>query len=413
MKMDSIIKVLFFGHEKSDREFYQQLLVHHYDQDYEFMVSTDANNLLQDIGEFNPQCLLVDNTRFLQCGTSLINKINGDYNIPIIVIDDKQKSTYHNAYQSTSHLLKAEITADKLYHAICDTITTKQRDKANWLFFDDKLNQKENQAISLTHDLEEGLKNSEFYIRYQPIFDLLADKPIGFEALLRWDHPRMDIVGAQSFIPLAERSGLIVPIGEWLFTTACYDAIHWRHASLVTKQLFINISARQLEEDRFVTNLYHILIAHGIDPIYLTIEIPEMVLKQQYRYYQNVLSQIVSLGIKVVVQDLSLEAIDLNYFNYLPLYAIKIQPNLIRHICEDKTIRKKIKYIIKRSRQHNIHPIATGIETEEQLNLMYRLGCHYAQGFLICLPIKAKAVADLLISTSESVRHTNFGQKFN
>ncbi len=229
------------------------------------------------------------------------------------------------------------------------------------------------------------------------MIDLATDRIVGFEALVRWQHPIRGLVPPIAFIPLAEETGLILPLGRWVLETACRQARAWRDARPNGPELFmsVNLSARQFVQADLVDQVAAILADSGLDPRGLEIEITESVLMDQSEAGIRTLGRLRELGVRLVLDDFGTGYSSLSYLKHLPLDTIKIDRSFVAGLA-DVTDRSIVEAVVALARGLRIGVVAEGIETEVQRRILRDIGCDVGQGYLFSRPLPADEAARLL-----------------
>lgn len=233
----------------------------------------------------------------------------------------------------------------------------------------------------LDQDLRGALNRTEFTLYYQRKVELKTGATIGAEALSRWMHPTRGLIAPSEFIPAAEMSGMIVPIGLWVLREACAQARNWRDSGFLTRSVTVNVSALQLECADFLDQLLAILALTGLDPEALELDLPEWVLMNDPKRATNVLRSIRDKGVKVSVDHFGLDWSSISMLRKLPLDALKIDRALIRSVAQSPHQRSRVKAILDTGRRLNLRVIAGGVETSEDLEFLWDYGCEQAQGY--------------------------------
>jgi EAL domain-containing protein (putative c-di-GMP-specific phosphodiesterase class I) len=255
------------------------------------------------------------------------------------------------------------------------------------------------ERIDLESDLRAAIERAELRLHYQPIVTLDDGAIVGFEALLRWQHPRRGLVPPLSFIPMAEETGLIVPIGRWVLETACRRAARWRRAAVkagrTPPSVSVNLSARQFNSDELVDDVTRILEETGLEPTALELEITESVVMDQSEAGVRALRQLRDLGVHLVLDDFGTGYSSLSYLKHLPLDTIKVDRSFVAGL-DGTADRSIVDAVIALAHGLGIGVVAEGIETASQLERLRELGCDLGQGYLFSRPVPADRVARLL-----------------
>jgi PAS domain S-box-containing protein len=288
-----------------------------------------------------------------------------------------------------------------MYHA-------KDKGKNNYQFYSDTMNVETFERLALENDLRRALEWNEFQLYYQPKVHAPEGKIIGVEALIRWNHPHMGVVTPNQFIQLAEETGLIVPIGEWVLQQACLQHRAWLDAGFHPIKVAVNLSSRQFEKKQLAQVVQQALSNAGMDPRYLELEITESLIMQNLEEAIKILDQLKSKGIEILIDDFGKGYSSLNYLRRIPLDALKIDRSFVMNIITNPDDAAIVKAIIAMAHNLQLKVIAEGIETEEQMALLQKHGCHEMQGYLWSKPLDADEITKLLIKGNiEKPRHTS------
>jgi len=248
--------------------------------------------------------------------------------------------------------------------------------------------------------MPQAVARKEFFLEYQPQFDSSCQEVVGFEALLRWNHPDKGIIKPMDFIPLAEESGNIIEMGKWVLNEVCEQLVAWKFAGLKVVPVSVNVSFQQLLEHDFVSYITHLVLEYDLIPDLFELELAEPLLDEELGEILSKLEQISKLGISLAIDDFGLGRSPLDYLQQLPIKRIKIDRSLIKHIPRDKTITKIIFMIILMSSNLGINVLAEGVENEEQLNFLRKHNCGLFQGFFLSKPISGSEASALLSEAS-------------
>jgi diguanylate cyclase (GGDEF)-like protein len=276
-----------------------------------------------------------------------------------------------------------------MYHA-------KDTGRANYQFFTQHMNVAAQQRLQLENSLRRALENHEFQLHYQPLYDLRDRSITGFEALLRWYPPGGAVmVPPGEFIGAAEESGLIVAIGEWVLREAVKQARTWQSPGRPIA-VSVNVSANQLSRSNFVDRVRRLLQETGIDPTLIELEVTESVIIEGGGEAQEALHQLAALGVGIAIDDFGTGYSGLAYLKRLPIDTVKIDQSFVRDLTVDPEDAAIVTAIVAMARSLGVDVIAEGVETEEQLEELKRLGCHRAQGYLLARPMTASAAIKFL-----------------
>jgi diguanylate cyclase (GGDEF)-like protein/PAS domain S-box-containing protein len=274
----------------------------------------------------------------------------------------------------------------------------KASGRANYALFAPQMRLKVVERMNLSNDLRRALEYQELLLYYQPIVALDRLTIESFEVLLRWQHPSLGMVSPDQFIPIAEETGLIVPIGQWLLQTACRQLASWRRdiSSAQDLRVSVNLSVRQLQSQDLMVQLDQILQDSGLPANALTLEITESVLVKNFGMTNQLLSQVQRQGINISIDDFGTGYSSLSYLHRLPVDALKIDRTFVSHMGQDAKNQTIAESIIALSNVLGLNAIAEGIETAEQLHWLQDHGCEYGQGYLFSRPVPAEQAGDLL-----------------
>ena len=275
-----------------------------------------------------------------------------------------------------------------MYHA-------KDSGRANFQFFTQHMNVAAQQRLSLENALRRALEAREFEVVYQPVFDLRDRSITGFEALVRWNAPDGTVVPPAQFIHAAEESGLIVPIGEFVLREALRQARHWQSPGRPVK-IAVNVSANQLSRASYVERLSRAVSEAGISASLVELEVTEGVIIEGAGEARDAIDQVAALGVSIAIDDFGTGYSGLAYLKRLPIDTVKIDQSFVRDLTVDPDDAAIVTAIVAMARSLGVEVVAEGVETEEQLAELKRLGCHRAQGYLLARPMSAAAVARLL-----------------
>ncbi|MEH2136147.1 EAL domain-containing protein [Nostoc sp.] len=275
----------------------------------------------------------------------------------------------------------------------------KSLGKARYEVFDQKMHE----SASLLLELETALRNAllkqeEFRLDYQPIISLTTGKIIGFEALIRWYHPERGFISPQDFIPLAEETGMIVSIGEWVLFEACQQMHRWhkQFPSSLPLTISVNFSGKQITQADVFKQVKHILQETGLEPCCLKLEITETLLMDNFELATTVLSQLTELNVEMHMDDFGTGYSSLSYLHRLPIKTLKIDRSFVTNIGSQGENLEIVRAIVTLAHNLNMSVTAEGIETIEQLAQLKALQCDYGQGYFFFPPMEGAEVEKLL-----------------
>lgn len=272
----------------------------------------------------------------------------------------------------------------------------KEKGRNNYQFYVQALNSAAFQRIAMEVSLRKSLERQELALYYQPRVDLKTGMMLGAEALVRWRHPELGIISPSEFIPLAEETGLIIPIGEWVIHEACRNNKAWQDAGLPKVEIAVNAAARQLQDANLTQVLRHALSLTGLDPQYLSIEITESTLMHSPDFAAQTLSELKDLGIHISLDDFGTGYSSLSYLKRFPLDAVKIDQSFVRDITTDPDDAAIAGAVVAMAHSLKLKAVAEGVETLDQLEFLRSLGCDEMQGFFISRPVPAGEFVYLL-----------------
>lgn len=272
----------------------------------------------------------------------------------------------------------------------------KQLGKNNYQLFSAEMHTIALEQLELEADLRKALERNEFLLHYQPQVDINTRKIVGMEALIRWQHPQLGLVSPNQFIPLAEETGLISPISEWVLRTACTQQTAWRKSGLPPIRIAVNLSARQFQHPGLVQTIVQILQETQMEPCYLEIEITESIAMQNTDFTIAVLRELQQMGIHITIDDFGTGYSSLSAIQQFPLHTLKIDQSFMRDVLRNPSDAAIAKAVVALGQGLNLRTLAEGVETLEQLQFLQSLECDYAQGFFFSQPVPAEVVVDWL-----------------
>jgi diguanylate cyclase (GGDEF)-like protein/PAS domain S-box-containing protein len=249
------------------------------------------------------------------------------------------------------------------------------------------------EALTLEAALHRALERDELVLHYQPKLDAVTHRLIGFEALVRWNHPRRGLLQPGVFIPVAEKSGLIVRLGAWVLRRACEQTAAWRRAGLAPPPMAINVSARQFDDGAFIDHVAGILRELDLPADHLEIELTEGVIMRNVAESSHQLARLRVLGVRIAVDDFGTGYSSLSYLQRLPIDLLKIDRSFVKDMDARPSTLPLVHAIIELAHSLGLQVIAEGVETQEQLESLQRLTCDQIQGFLLGVPVTAEEAA--------------------
>lgn len=273
---------------------------------------------------------------------------------------------------------------------------TKLVGKNSYKLFEKSMYNEILKKVEIEKELRKAIKNNEFILYYQPQVDIENRKVVGFEALIRWNSPKLGWVMPLEFINLAEETGLIIPIGEWVLKTACTQNKMWKDNGYSYDFISINVSPIQLKEDNFVYMVKKVLDETGLKPEYLEIEITESVVMESLEGNLKVINELKSIGVKVALDDFGSGYSSLNYLKNIPINTLKIDKTFIDGICSDYYEGIITEEIIKLAHRMKLEVVAEGVEAEDQLESLKDKNCNKIQGYYFGKPMPSEDIEDFL-----------------
>ncbi len=268
----------------------------------------------------------------------------------------------------------------------------KEEGRNTYQYYSEDLTARAFERVLLESNLHKALERSEMVLYYQPQLNLLTGDLCGLEALVRWQHPEMGLIPPSKFIPLAEESGIIVPMGKWILCEAIRQMKVWLEAGIVKPHALIsvNLSAKQFDQSDLIEMIDHILSEAGLEPATLELEITESTMMRAPDLSGHVLQQLRNLGVQVAIDDFGTGYSSMSHLKMLPLTKLKIDKSFVSDIPQDTNDMAIAKAVIALANSLSLEVLAEGVETREQQEFLTREGCHSGQGYLYSRPLKAK-----------------------
>ena len=280
----------------------------------------------------------------------------------------------------------------------------KKSGRNNVCFYSQSLETQAKERLFLENELRQAIKNDEFEVYYQPQFDLSSNRLIGLEALIRWKHLKKGLLTPDQFISLAEESGLIVPIGQWVVKTVCRQLKLWKDKGLPLVRVAINMSARQFAQKGLVSTIIREVELNGIAAGLLQIEITESMIIRDIDLVMEVMDNLKSVGISIAIDDFGTGYSSLEYLKKLPIDKLKIDKSFIASVVNNQDDASIVKAVIAMGHNMNMQIIAEGVETEEQVKYLLERQCDYAQGYFFSKPVPAEKIEELVRDAGSSFK---------
>ena len=271
-----------------------------------------------------------------------------------------------------------------------------KEDGDTFRFYAPKMDQRVHETLEMEADLRRALERAELLLHYQPKVDLASGEITGAEALLRWQHPQRGLVAPGMFIPLAEETGLILPIGEWVLATACAQVRAWQVQGLEAVPVAVNLSARQFRKADLAETVHRVLRESGIAPRLLELELTESMIMRDPQAAAATMQQLKALGVRLALDDFGTGYSSLNYLRRFPVDSLKIDRSFISDAACDPSAAAVATSIVAIAHSLGLHAVAEGVETREQLAFLRNCGCDSLQGYYFSRPVPAADFAALL-----------------
>jgi len=279
----------------------------------------------------------------------------------------------------------------------------KERSKNGYQFFDEAISALTNSRLTLERELRTAMTSGQLRVCYQPQVKATTEEIVGFEALVRWQHPEKGVIFPGDFIPIAEETGLILQLGNQVLETACADLCKWRSEGLVNTRISINFSALQVDQDDFIENIVSTLSNYKIPGSCLEVEITENVIMSDMTHVIRKLRHLTRLGIKIAIDDFGTGYSSLSYLQQFPISTLKIDRSFINSIHVSEGGTSIVDAIVAMAKGLKLNLIAEGVENLSQLDYLKELGCNEIQGFLFGRAENADTAKKMLIASNDNV----------
>ena len=255
------------------------------------------------------------------------------------------------------------------------------------------------EALTLENDLRQGIPADEFFVVYQPIISFETGTIHGVEALARWNHPSLGVIPPARFIPLAEETGMIIPLGVYLLTAACSDMVTWLNSApgKAPTRLSVNISSKQFAQPDFVDSVSYILAKTGLSPQYLKIEITETAIMENATDVVDKLEKLRDMGIHLSIDDFGTGYSSMSYLQKFPVNQLKIDLSFVRNMQDNQDNLEIVRAIVHLAHSLRLDVVAEGVETVMQKDLLATMQCDFGQGYLFSRPVSASALHKLIL----------------
>jgi diguanylate cyclase (GGDEF)-like protein len=271
----------------------------------------------------------------------------------------------------------------------------KEVGRDTYQFFTQEMNDRVFERLSVEHNLRRALEREEFILHYQPQMNIETREIVGIEALIRWQHPKMGLVQPARFLHIAEDSGLIIPIGEWVLRTACRQHCDWQKAGLPAVPMAVNLAAIQFRQQNLLDTIKRAVRDTDIDPQYLELELTESAVMRNVEDATAIMQEMKAMGLKLTIDDFGTGYSSLNYLKRFPIDKLKIDQSFVRDITTDPNDAAITLAIISMAHTLGLRVIAEGVETAEQLAFLQEHGCDEIQGYYFSKPLPANEFASI------------------
>ncbi len=269
----------------------------------------------------------------------------------------------------------------------------KSQGKNCYQYYSASMNKFTFERFTVENKLRKALENNEFMLFYQPQINIQTGHLIGVEALIRWLQPDLVLTRPGEFIPLAEQTGLIIAMGDWILRTACQQSKAWQKAGLKPMIMTVNVSGIQFRQVNFIERVSTILKEIGLEPRYLQLELTESTIMQNSESTIKKLQELHAMGIQISIDDFGTGYSSLKYLKHFPLDTLKIDTSFVKEVATSPTDQSIVKAIITLAHNFNLKIVAEGVEERQQLDYLRECGCEAAQGYLICPPVNSSVLA--------------------
>jgi diguanylate cyclase (GGDEF)-like protein/PAS domain S-box-containing protein len=363
--------------------------------------SVEANSTVARLGgdEF---ALVMPHITSIEQVNNIANKILDTIQVPFVL--DSEEEIYLSSSIGVALYPEHGTSAEELLKK-ADTAMywVKEQGKNGFQIYTDALEYQNYDQLLMQNGLSRGLKNNEFRIYYQPKVNVSTGVVIGMEALMRWEHPVKGIIKPTDFIPHAEKTGLIVPLGEWALRTACAQNKAWQQQGMSHISIAVNISARQFKETNFVGMVAKVLEDTGLEPQWLELEITESLVMQDAERSIKNLTELRNMGIHIAIDDFGTGYSSLNYLKKFPITSLKIDKSFVQELTSNVNDNAIINAIISLAHSLNLDVIAEGVETVEHIQFLQERNCHKMQGYYFGKPMPSHQVSEALPALNKKI----------
>jgi diguanylate cyclase (GGDEF)-like protein len=348
--------------------------------------------------------ILLANIRHFGDVTNLANKVLHALSRPFKI---KEREVFTSTSIGISFFPDDADTAEKLIrNADLAMYQAKERGRNAYMFFSDEMNEQLIQRREMQSALSDAVKRNEFTLFYQDQINLKSDQICGVEALLRWQHPTLGLLSPHVFLEIAEETGLIVPIGNWVLKTACEQNVKWEKEGFPPLRTSVNLSSKQLYQKNLAIKINDILVETGLDPARLLIEVTEGAIRSNFERAQQVLAELKKLGISISIDSFGSGFSSLAQLRHLPVDRLNIDHPFIREITNDSRDTAIIRSIITTAHNLGLKVMAEGVETSHQRSFLKAHGCDEIQGYNFLRPVTETEVTSFLQNMLNDLKGT-------
>ncbi len=272
----------------------------------------------------------------------------------------------------------------------------------SYFFFSPEINAETEDRIALERDIKKAVSRNEFVLHYQPQIDIRTNRLVGFEALVRWQHPERGMVSPAKFIPIAESTGAIIQIGDWVFKEALEQWRKWADIGLYPNTIAVNVSAIQFQQENLVDTIETLLAQTDVQPDNLEIELTESIVMQDAQKTDNILNKLSAMGVQISIDDFGTGYSSLSYLKKFPIDRIKIDQSFVKEMTSDYNDAEIARAIINLGHCLGLEIVSEGVENEAQLHLLREQGCDITQGYLTGRPMPADVATEIM---KEKIKH--------
>lgn len=368
--------------------------------------------LLQEVSQRLKKCIREEDTLARWGGDEFIIVLrNIDFREQIIPLITEcqaalEESFYidHHSITMTSSVgvsfypMDGKSTTVLLKNADAAMYSAKADGRNNHRFYTPHMNDQAIEHLAFANDLRKALDDKEFFLLYQPLIDLKTQKIVSAEALIRWTHPVRGLVSPLDFIHVAEETGIIQLIGEWVIRTACAQNKFWQKKGLGPIKVAVNVSGIQFKQSNIVQVVDSALLAAGLEAKYLDVELTESSIMGNNHVYISTMNELKKMGVGLVIDDFGTGYSNLGYLKRFPVNKIKIDKSFVRDISRDEDDKAIVQAIIAMAQQLKLRVVAEGVETKEQIDFLQSYNCNEVQGYYFSPPVMAEEFEEMLLT---------------